>query len=378
LERMVGEAFSLPDCWAVGSAGPYLRYNFSEMSMRLCHCLGAVVAGALLSPSLGLTQENSNGNRFLRLIERERAPLAPEGQAAEDQQGLEAFRFSFAAEAAERVPGVWVKRKGLAGKLPVVIALHGTGQNKEGQMPLLRRLAGMGFLAIAIDGRYHGARTKSGSGSAEYNNAMLRTFRTGKELPFLYDTVWDVMRLIDWLETRPEADAKRIGMIGFSKGGMEAYLAAAIDPRIGVVVPCIGVQSFHWAIENDAWQSRAGTFQSALDQAARDEGVSRVDAAFLRKFYDRVVPGIYSDFDGPQMVPRIAPRPMLIINGDSDARTPLPGLMKCVESAKSAYERAGAAEKLGFLLQPKTGHRVNPEALDKAVEWFVRWLTPRT
>ena len=41
-----------------------------------------------------------------------------------------------------------------------------------------------------------------------------------------------------------------IGMIGFSKGGMETYLAAAVDPRIAVAVPCIGVQSFRWALDH--------------------------------------------------------------------------------------------------------------------------------
>ena len=62
-----------------------------------------------------------------------------------------------------------------------------------------------------------------------YQSAMLRAYRTGKDHPFLFDTVWDVMRLIDYLETRQDVDALRIGLTGISKGGMEAYLAAAAD-----------------------------------------------------------------------------------------------------------------------------------------------------
>src|SRR5437764_8305349 len=102
-----------------------------------------------------------------------------------------------------------------------------------------------GFLALAIDGRYHGERTKAG-----YDNAIFRAYKTGKEHPFYYDTVWDVMRLIDYLETRDDVDPKRIGLIGISKGGIETYLAAAADSRIAVAVPGIGVQSFRWALEN--------------------------------------------------------------------------------------------------------------------------------
>ena len=49
-----------------------------------------------------------------------------------------------------------------------------------------------------------------------------------------------------------DVDRRRIGVIGISKGGMETYLAAAVDIRIAVAVPVIGVQSVGWAIANDA------------------------------------------------------------------------------------------------------------------------------
>lgn len=313
---------------------------------------------------------------FLKLIDRPRVPLAPEAKELGEADGLSQSQFSFAAEAGQRVPGLLVKQAKANGRLPVVIALHGTGGNKESQLPLLQDLARLGFVGVAIDGRYHGARTKTGKGSAEYSEAMLRTYRTGKELPFLYDTVWDVLRLLDYLETRADVDARRIGMIGFSKGGMETYLAAAVDARIAVAVPCIGVQSFRWALDHDAWQSRVGTFQAAINGAAQDAGVTEINTAFVRKFYDRVMPGIYGEFDGPEMLPLIAPRPLLVINGDSDARTPLPGLMECVEKARKAYSNAKADEKFVLRIQEKTGHAVTPAARQAALEWFGKWLKP--
>jgi len=90
-----------------------------------------------------------------------------------------------------------------------------------------------------------------------------------------------------------------------------------------------------------------------------------------------VAPGVYSDFDGPAMLPLIAPRPLLVINGDSDARTPRAGLMECVVAAKKAYDNAGASNKFEFLLEPNTAHRVTPEARETAVKWLVRWLKPK-
>jgi dienelactone hydrolase len=309
---------------------------------------------------------------FLKMIDRPRVALAPEVRDMPAEGGLYQVHFSFAAAQGERVPGILL-RQAASGRRPAVIALHGTGGNKEGQLPILKELASKGFAAVAIDGRWHGERSKAGKGSDDYNEAILATWRTGKEHPFLYDTVWDVQRLLDYLETREDVDAKRIGAIGFSKGGMELYLAAAVDPRIAVAVPCIGVQSFRWALENDSWQSRVGTFQKAIDTAAKDASVA-VDAAFVRKFYDRVAPGVYGEFDGPSMVTLIAPRPMLWINGEIDPRTPMPGLMECKTAAEKAYRARGAGEKFAMHVQEKTGHQVRAPALAMGVEWLGRWL----
>ena len=113
----------------------------------------------------------------------------------------------------------------------------------------------------------------------------------------------------------------------------------------------------------------------AFDTAAKDRGVAP-DATFLRAFYDRVAPGIYGQFDGPAMLPLIAPRPLLAINGDIDPRTPLPGLNECADAARAAYKSAGAEDKFVLHVQSKTGHKVLPESVVMARKWFVRWLRP--
>lgn len=344
---------------------------------RQLHPLALLLAIALGTLRLaGAESADSTRTAFLKLLDRPRVELAPEVKPPAGTNGLRATQFSFAAEAGVRVPGLLVKRNEIEGRRPVVIVLHGTGGNKESQLSLLTDLAKRGFFAVGIDGRHHGARTKAGSGSAEYHEAILNAWFGSKKLPFLYDTAWDVMRLVDWLGTRDDVDAARIGLIGFSKGGMEGYLAAAAaDPRIAVVVPCIGVQSFKWALDNESWRSRVETFKPAIEAAAKDEGET-VSAAFVRRFYDRVVPGIYGQFDGPAMLPLIAPRPLLVINGDADMRTPLPGVNECIAAARTAYRAAGVEPKLQVILQPQTGHKVTIEARQAAVDWFVKWLRP--
>lgn len=312
--------------------------------------------------------------RFLKLIDRPRVQLDAKDEILGREEGLVEHRFEYSSEKSQRVPGLLVTSESQPGEKPCVVVLHGTGGSKNGMRVLLRKLAKAGFVSVAIDARYAGDRTGGGKPGESYRVAIFEAWKSGNAFPFLYDTVWDVMRLIDYLQTRPEIDATRIGAIGFSKGGTELYLAAAVDPRIAVAIPCIGVQSFAWALEHNAWHSRISTIQSAVDSAARTANVTTIDTAFVRSFYDRVVPGIDSQFDGPSMLPLIAPRPLLVINGDRDDRTPRPGLELCVDAARQAYAKAGTGDRFEFLLQPDTGHAVTPQAEARAIDWLITFL----
>jgi len=186
------------------------------------------------------------------------------------------------------------------------------------------------------------------------------------------------MRLIDYLSARPDVDGSRIGVIGLSKGGTEAYLAAAADERITAVVSLIGVQSFGWSLRHPAaWEARTWTLREAVEAAAADSAEA-VNAAFVRKFYDRIAPGLVDRFDGPAMLPLIAPRPLLVVNGDSDPRSPLGGVREAAAAAKRAYEAARATERFVLLLEVDAAHEVTAAADKATLDWLVRWLSPTT
>ena len=312
---------------------------------------------------------------FFKLIDRPHVALAPQVEPMANTNGIVEFHFSFSSDASNRVPGILMKPASSQGRLPAVIALHGTGGSKGNMAALCRKLADAGFIAVAIDGRYHGER-KTGKGQSDYETAIVRAWHGNGEHPFYYDTVWDVMRLVDYLSTRDDVDATRIGLIGISKGGIETYLAAAADTRIAVAVPCIGVESFRWALDNHDWQGRIGTIQPAFDAIAKDAAVTKPNTKFVQKFYDRVVPGIAGEFDGPQMLALIAPRPLLVINSDSDNHTPLPGVIECTNAAQKVYAADNATNHFAVIIQKNTGHQVKPESERAAIEWFVKWLKP--
>src|SRR5207245_11768645 len=55
--------------------------------------------------------------------------------------------------------------------------------------------------------------------------------------------VWDGMRALDYLLTRPDVDARRIAVTGTSGGGFQSLYLGALDERIGVVAPSCFVTS---------------------------------------------------------------------------------------------------------------------------------------
>lgn len=315
---------------------------------------------------------------FRQLLERPRAALDPKSTILEDGQFF-LERGSFASEPGERVPFVLIRAKTSAGRSPVVIALHGTGGNKEGQLALLHELAQRGFVGIAIDGRHHGERIHGGAVKSEqYQEAIIRAWRekdpTRQEHPFFYDTAWDLWRTVDFLETRPEVDRNRIGVIGFSKGGIEAWLGASIDERIKVAIPAIAVQSFRWSLENDRWQGRARTISRAHSVAREDLGEKEVNKIVCRQLWTKVIPGILDKFDCPSMIRLFAPRPLLILSGENDPNCPLPGAQIAFSAAEAAYKEAGALDRLKMDVAAGVGHKVTEEQRLMAISWFERWL----
>ena len=348
--------------------------------MKIWKLVAAAVAALQLSAAWADGSGNDTRAAFLSVIDRPKAALRPELTELAPVEGLTKYHLWFYSDATERVPGYLLLPDPAVykGRRPVVIALHGTGGFKDnGEISnLVLKAAKAGFIGVAIDGRYHGERIKAGSGAVEYNGAITRAFSGSKEHPFYYDTAWDVMRLIDYLTTRKDVDAARIGLTGISKGGIETYFTAAADPRVAAAVPYIGVQSFKWALENGQWRARIATIQSGFDGAASAAGKSPGSVDFVREFYARVAPGIDGQFDGPAMLTAIAPRPLLVVNADSDANTPIAGVRLAVETAQPAYAAANAADKLVLVIQQNTPHRVNPESIDAGIAWFVRWLKP--
>nr|XP_043619250.1 putative esterase YitV isoform X3 [Erigeron canadensis] len=256
-------------------------------------------------------------------------------------------------------------------KRPAVVFLHSTNKCKEWLRPLLEAYASRGYIAVAIDSRYHGERAKN---RTTYEDALVSSWKKGDTMPFIFDTVWDLIKLADYLSGRDDINHSKIGITGESLGGMHAWFAAFYDTRYSVVVPIIGVQGFRWAIDNDKWQARVDSIKSVFEEARIDIGKAVIDKEVVEKVWDRIAPGLAGEFDSNYTVPLIAPRPLLILNGAEDPRCPMTGLDLTIPRTRKAFEDANCSHSFKVIAEPGIGHQMTSSMVKEASDWFDKFF----
>ncbi|XP_028115698.1 uncharacterized protein LOC114313515 isoform X2 [Camellia sinensis] len=204
--------------------------------------------------------------------------------------------------------------------------------------------------------------------------ALVSSWKQGDTMPFIFDTVWDLIKLADYLIQREDIDPSKIGITGESLGGMHAWFAAAVDTRYAVAVPIIGVQGFRWAIDHDKWHSRVDSIKAVFEEAQIHLGKSAIDKEVVEQVWIRIAPGLASKFDSPYSIPIIAPRPLLILNGEKDPRCPIEGLEIPKSRACKAYEDAHCPDNFKVIAQPGIGHKMTPLMVKEASDWFDTFL----
>jgi len=251
-------------------------------------------------------------------------------------------------------PGLYVtanlyRPKQIDKPLPAILYVCGHGQVKDNGVSLGNKthyqhhpawFARQGYVAMAIDTIQLGEIEGIHHGLYRFNRW---DWPSRGYTPAGVET-WNAIRAVDYLVTRPEVDASRIGITGRSGGGAYSWYAAAIDPRIQVAVPVAGVTDLRDHI---------------VDQIVR----GHCDCMFFNNRYG---------WDYTTLCAMVHPRALLIGNTDEDPIFPLRGVFRVQQQLRTLY---ALESKNNLGIQWTTGgHEDTQELQLGCFVWFDRHL----
>lgn len=288
-----------------------------------------------------------------------------------------------------------LKPRGAKGKLPGIVGLHDHGGNKYfgfrkitktsdrphslmvyhqdhyyGGLPWANELAKRGYAVLVHDTFTFGSRRvrlgdvppslrrdlrevdpENPDEIKRYNQfASSHEHEVAKSL-FCAGLTWpgvftsDDERATDYLASRPDVDANRIGCCGLSGGGLRTVMLTGLHPRIKVSV-CVGMMT---------------TWRDYL----------------LNKSYTHTwmcyIPTLPRDLDYPEILGLNVPQPVLVLNNNQDTLFTLPEMQRADRILTDVYKKAKASDRYraSFYDGP---HKFDIPMQKEAFDWFDRWL----
>ncbi|MFP4248151.1 MAG: alpha/beta hydrolase [Armatimonadota bacterium] len=312
----------------------------------LCDEATSISAGAMLMPPSADQLRWSEDERRRRWLESiglwplpERTSLEAEVTGSFEREDYVCEKVHFQSVPGAHVPGNIYRPKQIDEPLPTVLYLTG---HTEGKSRLVyqqnpRWFGAHGYVALVLDpiqlgesqGFHHGTHRLGRWDwfSRGYTPA-------GAE-------VWNAMRALDYLETRDDVDASRMGVTGLSGGGVISWDLAAADTRIKCCAPVC----------------QTGSQEELICDRAID---GHCDCAHFVNYYQ---------WDQAQIGALIAPRPLLVCAGADDALWRPYAYKQQVHRIRRVYESLGAAEYCQ-LVEDLSFHGYTPMLRKAIFEWF--------
>jgi dienelactone hydrolase len=190
----------------------------------------------------------------------EPAPCEVQELGSEDLGGHTRRHLRIRSEPEDWIPAYLLVPKQLgAPRVPAMICLHQTvaqgkdescGVKGDAELAFAVELVKRGYVCLAPDVIGFGERIAPGR--QPYDNSIA-FYRKHPNWSFLGKMVWDVGRVVEYLETLSFVDAKKIGCIGHSHGAYGTLFAAAFEPRIVAAVASCGFTTFRSDPQPDRW-----------------------------------------------------------------------------------------------------------------------------
>ena len=278
-------------------------------------------------------------------IARFKTPLNVQIRGRIERDGYVVEKIAF-----ESIPKVYVTANlylpsERSGPVPGVIYVCGHAFSPHGAKTSYQRhghtLARHGYAAMVIDpiqiaetaGLHHGV----------FNQEMYEWYTRGYSPAGL--EVWNVIRALDYLETRPEVDSNRFAMTGRSGGAAMSWFTAAVEPRIKAVMPIMGIGTYAVSVPGDT----------------------------QRMHCDCMYPVNFRMHDLIHLGALIAPRPLFTAHGKDDALFPVAGYEEFEAAMSGLYESYDAADRFRNLVVD-SGHEDSNLLRAEAVRWLDRWI----
>ncbi len=263
---------------------------------------------------------------------------------------IEKADYTIEKIAFESLPGIYVSAnlylpRQRSGRVPAIIYVCGHALSPYGAKAMYQRhgitFARNGYACFILDpiqiaetfGLHHGV----------LNQEMYDWYARGYTPAGV--EVWNAIRAVDYLETRPEVDRERIGITGRSGGAAMSWFAAAVDDRFKVVAPVMGISTYAANVADNTQRLHC-------------------DCMFAINSYlhDMLHQGAL-----------IAPRPLLMAHGRLDRLFPVKGYEEFERRVGALYAAYGHAERFRNVVV-ETGHQDSDFLRGEAVKWFDRWL----
>lgn len=158
--------------------------------------------------------------------------------------------------------------------------------------------------------------------------------------------LWDDIRSLDYLASRPEVDPQRMGCVGLSVGGLRSMYLAALDSRIRAAVVC-------------GWMA---SYPAQLKLHLRNS-----------IGFTKLIPGVTRWLDYPDIAAAAMPSSLLVINGRKDGLFDAAGVQASFDKLAACYTKAGIPDRFRGSWYD-TPHEFNQEMQQEAWKWLDRWL----
>lgn len=276
----------------------------------------------------------------------------------EDRGDYVVEKFSFDNGAGSDVPGYLLVPKNVSGKAPGILFCHWHGGEYDiGKEELFESkhtpeapgpaFAKRGFVVLGIDACGFGERNGHGPGGANEKSSAGEMTASKFNL-WVGRTLWgmilrDDLMALDYLASRPEVDASRLGVTGISMGATRTWWLMALDERLktGVAVACLT------------------RYQNLIQhEELKAHGI----------YY--FVPNLLSHFDTEAIVALIAPRPVLFQTGDQDAGSPVDGVRAIESAVRPVYSLYGKETNFQSIVYPGLGHVYTQEMWNQTLDWL--------